>query len=177
MKSKMLAVLALIVAAFGIWYFTPKHYEVTLEGVYYQLGNEQMAEKVKVHIDGKLRSHVTGKKSFRGTIDFTGNSVPKVPNDRSALEIMYDGENASPVYSGFRTINDQGAVTADGYIYGMFFANDDLTQFSINVLKNGDAKTWSPSDGFMIAAPAQNRQEALGLSHKLMDKYGYKLED
>lgn len=42
----------------------PKRYETTLDGVYYQLGNEKVFEKVKIHLDGKLQNHISGKRTF-----------------------------------------------------------------------------------------------------------------
>ncbi|MFS0672740.1 hypothetical protein AB1K81_06000 [Ornithinibacillus sp. 179-J 7C1 HS] len=37
-----------------IWYFNPKQYDKTLEGVYYQLGDNDVYEEVSVQLNGTL---------------------------------------------------------------------------------------------------------------------------
>src|SRR4051812_10209727 len=78
----LLVVLVVVLALSATWYFTPKHYNKTLDGVYYQLGKEGVIENVKVHLNGKLRYHINGTKTFRGAIHITGEKVPQIPKDR-----------------------------------------------------------------------------------------------
>ncbi|MNW13431.1 hypothetical protein D3C71_2113840 [compost metagenome] len=48
-----------------------------------------------------------------------------------------------------------------------------MSELSVSILKpdsdDPSRKGWSGADGFMIAAPASSREEALALSNKLYD--------
>ncbi len=76
-KKIVVFVIILTVILVG-WNFYPKHYTKTLDGVFYKLENEEFLENVKIHIDGKLRNHLFGKKEFKGTVQMEGNSLPVV---------------------------------------------------------------------------------------------------
>ncbi|MNJ57519.1 hypothetical protein D3C77_531090 [compost metagenome] len=45
------------------------------------------------------------------------------------------------------------------------------------MLTGENNSTWSPSNGFMITAPANNREEAIKISQKLMDKFRITLNE
>jgi hypothetical protein len=88
--------------------FTPKKYAKRLDGVYYQLGTEGIIEHVTVKLDGQIQRHVNGKRTFKGAIHFIGDKVPQIPENRTPLELVYDGQNFSTVFSAFRIIDDEG---------------------------------------------------------------------
>ncbi|AZN38320.1 hypothetical protein [Paenibacillus albus] len=174
MKLKMLFILVLLLAASAIWYFTPKHYNKTLDGVYYQLGQEGIIGDVKVHLSGKLRNHINGHKSFRGTIDITGAKVPQIPKGRDDLQLLYSGENFASVVSFYSVSGKNGTIVPNIYFYGAAYINDDFTRFTI-ALSNDENKHWTQSDGFMITAPAKDREEATRISQELMSKFGTRI--
>lgn len=174
MKVKILVVLLLFAVIFSVWYLVPKRYETTLEGVFYQLGNEKVFENVNIRLDGKLRHHLNGSRSFDGVVSFEGKGIPAVPKDQSELLIHYHGGNFASIFSGFKM--SEGVATAQIYNYGMLYTNERFSQFSIAVL-NGEPRTWDPSNGFVIAAPAQTKEEAGRLSRKLMGKFGVLIEN
>ncbi|MFE4711368.1 hypothetical protein ACFRAM_10890 [Paenibacillus sp. NPDC056722] len=171
MKVKILVILALMVVLATTWYFTPKRYSTTLDGVYYQLGEEGIIEDVKIQLNGKLRNHINGIKSFNGVVDIEGEKVPQLTKDRSKLELHYPGGNFGSILSPFRAKDDRGAIAADVYYYGTVYINNDFTKFTITV-SNDKNKQWTPTNGFMITAPASDREEAITISQELMRKFG-----
>jgi hypothetical protein len=171
MKVKVALVSLMLVLAFSaIWYFTPKHYNNTLDGVYYQLGKEDVIENVKVHLNGKLRYHINGTNSFKGVIHISGEQVPQIPKDRTKLELLYSGGNFASIVS-FYGIKKDGTIGGSIYHYGAVYINDDFTEFTI-ALTNDTNRQWKPTDGFMITAPAKDRREAILISQQLMKKFG-----
>lgn len=172
MKVKIFVVLILFLGVFSVWYLVPKRYVTTLDGVYYQLGNEKVFEKVSIHLDGKLRNHINGKRTFNGVVSFEGKEIPEIPKDQTELLLIYKGGNLSPIFSGFKV--SEGVATAQVYNYGMMYTNDQFNLFTITVFTIGDSgtRTWTPSNGFMITAPAETREEALSISQKLINKFG-----
>ena len=56
--------------------------------------------------------------------------------------------------------------------YGDMYINQMMKEFTICILEedkqNKGGKTWTPIDGLMVSAPANNRAEALEISNKLM---------
>ncbi|ABR48037.1 hypothetical protein Amet_1871 [Alkaliphilus metalliredigens QYMF] len=52
-----------------------------------------------------------------------------------------------------------------GNISGWVFINDNFDEFAIIF------SAWSPTDGIVIAAPAENRAEALNVSNELMKDF------
>jgi hypothetical protein len=168
-KIVITALLSLVI--FSIWYFYPKHYNETLEGVYYQLGDEKVFENIRLHIDGELRNHISGEKTFEGTVEFEGTSIPKIPEDRSEL-ILYIEGGYGQIVSHFRA-GFNGKAIPDIYQYGSVYTNNDFTQFTIAVYSRdpeGEHVSWSGKDGLMITVPAENRKEAIELSDKLMEE-------
>ncbi|WP_133257509.1 hypothetical protein [Paenibacillus montanisoli] len=170
-----LIVLILVgIGIYSIWYLTPKRYTKTIDGVFYQLGKEGVIEPIKMHLDGKLRTHINGKKSFHGAVEFEGKEVPQLPKDRTKLEMYYTGENFSTILSTSRIIDAAGRVAPDFYFYGSIYINDDFTAFTIKVLvneSNDAASPWSESDGYMITAPAKDRDEAMITSKELIKEF------
>ncbi|RCW39903.1 hypothetical protein [Paenibacillus prosopidis] len=103
MKRKiavLLTIVTIVISIFSIWYFTPKRYSETVDGVYYQLGTEGISEGIKVHVDGKLQNHMDGKRTFKtgfsmggeGTLDFAS----KTPEFFSAI-VPISGANGSGI--------------------------------------------------------------------------------
>ncbi|QHW33789.1 hypothetical protein GZH47_25315 [Paenibacillus rhizovicinus] len=172
MKQKIaifLTIVVVILGVFAIWYTTPKHYSRTINGVYYQLGTEGVIENIQVHIDGKLKKHLNGKRTFRGVVDFEGSKVPRIPKDREKLQLIYNGHNFTTIFSGFRVIDDKGRIASDMLTYGLAYVDDKFSEFTINVM--GDDNQWNPTNGYRITAPAKNRQEAMKMSQELIDTF------
>lgn len=161
-----LTIVVIVISIFSIWYFIPKRYSETVNGVYYQLGTEGIIERIKVHFDGKWKNHINGKRTFKGVIEIEGSKVPQIPKDRTKLELHYVGHNFTTIFSAFRIIDEKGAVDPDIFTYGWVYTDDKFSEFTIKVM-NDDGQ-WSPSNGHMITAPAEDRQEAMKRSQELI---------
>lgn len=174
LKDKILisaVIVSVILLVLTVWNSIPKHYNETLNGVYYQLGNEDVSENIKVHMDGKLSPRFFGNKKFKGTVKFEGERVPSPPKDRSELEFYYWSESGWGVINSYFRMDEDGVANADIYQYGYLYINDDFTQFTIKVDTEESEESWSIHNGFMITAPASNRDEALEISTKLIKDY------
>jgi hypothetical protein len=140
-----------------IYYRTPKLIRVEYDGIYYQLGNPEMEEKLPVIFDGYLTRGLWLEDSFQGTItigDKTLNQVNmRLPKDGSSVIVYMDD------------------ITKDYASYGALYTKDIKKSFSINVFQydqETDSDVWSSSDGYMLSGPANNCREALELSNQLM---------
>lgn len=177
MKLKSIVLTIVLIMIFicisSIWHLTPKRYKETIDGVYYHLEEEGIIEHIKIRFDGKLQNHINGKKSFKGTIDFEGNEVPQIPEDRAEqeLQLQYSGDNFGVIYSAFRIKDDEGRIEPDIYNYGWIYINDDFTEFTIKVITINNSSSFSQSDEFMITAPARDREEALEKSEKIIKDF------
>lgn len=171
MKRKIaviLMIVVIIVSIFSTWYFIPKRYTESVNGVYYRLGTEGIIEHIKIRLDGKLQNHINGKRTFKGVIDFEGSKVPQIPKDRTELELHYDGHNFTTIFSAFRIKDNKGRIEPDIFTYGWVYADDKFSELTIKVM-NGDQ--WSPSNGYMITAPAKDLQEAMKRSQGIIQKF------
>jgi hypothetical protein len=149
----------LILVAFSIWFIFPKHHTKTLQGISYQLGNEEAVQEVTISIDGKVKRGLFGKKTFEGVLEIQGEELP-VPKGERNLTIKFN-ENGFGImgYAGF---TDEKPYT---YGYGSIFANHDFTK--VTILKG----SWDAKDGNMITAPAKDYTEALNISNELMKDF------
>jgi hypothetical protein len=168
-KKIVVVSILLIVGLSLVWYTFPKTLSHTLQGFAYQLGNEEVVEKVTIKIDGKFKRSLTGERTFKGTIDIEGEDIP-VPLEERTLELVFNDNNmGSIVYSYV-----ENAVPRL-YSYGFIFINEDFTQFTIAKYEKDVGEdfggTWTSSDGLMITAAANTREQALSISKKLMSGY------
>lgn len=172
-----LTVILLCGIAVGIYTF-PRSIDVTLHGVKYQLGADGAkagTESATVVIHGVSRMSIWGDRTFKGRVTVVGENIP-VPEDQRDLEIHFMRDGYGPMSYGYvERVN--GKTMPKVYGYHTLFANKDYSEVTLLVMTpvkmaNGEeGKSWSPDDGFMIAAPASNREDALALSNKRMDDY------
>ncbi|WP_160035439.1 hypothetical protein [Paenibacillus sp. An7] len=120
-------------------------------------------------MDGEWRNHINGKRTYKGAIEIEGNKVPQIPEDRTKLVLHYDGHNFTTIFSGFRIIDETGRAEPDIFTYGWVYTDDKFSDFTIKVINGADQ--WSPSNGYMITAPAKDRQEATIRSQKLIKNF------
>lgn len=144
----------LILAIYSVWVTFPEQYNQTLQGINYQLGNEEELYEVSIQIDGELRRGLFGGKTFEGVIDIEELPIPK--GERN-VTIKFDSDGRGDfVYSGI----SNGNPYTHGY--GSIFANYNFTE--ITILKG----SWNAKEGYMITAPAKDYFEALTISNELM---------
>lgn len=173
-----------LIVSFGVIaviYTYPKQYALKLEGVLYQLGehNRDAVKPVTVRIDGEVRKKLNGTKTFKGTIDISGENIP-VPEIYRELNLSLGKQDGSLIIYSYIE-NEQ----PQHFPYGHIFANDDFSKITITKFAgedggaaNGGSKGWNGKDGFMISAPARSKDEALSISNELMKVYlqGYTLK-
>ncbi|MFN7253395.1 MAG: hypothetical protein ACK4M9_21880 [Anaerobacillus sp.] len=174
MRKIIVVSILLIVGLSLVWYTFPKTHSHTLQGVSYQLGNEEFVEKVTIKIDGKFKKSLTGERTFKGTIDIEGEDIP-VPLEERTLELVFndnifkDDYFASIVYSSVKN------AVPRLYSYGFIFINKDFTQLTIVKFNKDNGEdfggTWSAYDGLMITAPVDTREQALSISNALMSGF------
>ena len=149
----------LILIIYSVWVTFPKQHDKTLQGIHYQLGNEDELYEVTIHIDGEIRRGLFGEKTFEGVLDIEDEELP-IPIGKRNVTITFDGDGRGDiVYSGITNGNPYT------HGYGSIFANHNFTE--ITILKG----SWNAEEGYMITAPAKNYFEALTISNKLMKDF------
>ncbi|OZM57564.1 hypothetical protein CIB95_04115 [Lottiidibacillus patelloidae] len=157
-KVVSIAILSMLVI-YSIWFTFPKQHTKTLQGISYQLGNEEALQEVTISIDGEVKRGLFAKKTFEGTLEIQGEELPVPIGERNITIKFNENGQGIIVYAGF---SDGEPYT---YYYGSIFANDDFTK--VTILKG----SWHAKDGNMITAPAKNYTEALNISNELMKNF------
>lgn len=140
-----------------IYYRTPKLVIVEYQGIYYQLGNRELAEERPVSFEGQLTRGLWLEDSFQGTITIGEEVLQKVN-----IRLPKDG----PI-----VITYLDEATGEYASYGTLYTKDIKKSFTINIYQYDEATDsdgWSSADGFMLSAPARDRSEALELANQLM---------
>jgi hypothetical protein len=163
-------ILFLVLAVAVIIQLWPKRLSYEVEGIKYQLGagNEANTKPLKVRVEGYLHKNIKGERTFKGTIDLEGENVP-VPEESRKLSISFpDGNDGQITY---HTV-ESGVLRM--YSVGTVYINRDMSRMTIGLYQedkhDASRKSWSGSDGMMISAPADSRENALALSNELMKR-------
>ncbi|MBH5317648.1 hypothetical protein I6N90_07515 [Paenibacillus sp. GSMTC-2017] len=163
--------IALIVGLY-VWYSYPKSIDIEINAVEYQVGlkDQQKTRSFTIKIDGYFSKKLNGTKDFDGTIHLPNELLP-LPDSRKTLNISFDKQGVGTLIYSY--VDNKYTKL---YSFGTIFINKDFTQVSI--MNTSQDRKWSADDGQMIAGPAENREEALAISVKLMKKYlnGYPLK-
>lgn len=184
--SLIVAVIA-ICAAWAVYKILPHSVNVTLTGIKYKLGSDGAkadAEQTTVVIRGKLYTTLKGHSTFKGEINIVGEQIP-VPPDQRNLEISFFSEGFGVMVYPYFYFDQRGATKgSNSYVSHLLFTNKDFSQvaFLLNMANEqnstnkseGDFQqtvNWDSENGYIIAAPASTREEALALSNKLMRRY------
>lgn len=157
--KRYIYILALLIVVLFFLFFYPRKLNKVYNGVRYRLGTSEKVEDVELSIDGYLSKGLFKGDKFRGTITIGEKQLSK-------LDMRFDKRGSTVLFY----YDDK---TGDYIAYGTIFTNDLKKEFTITVLEKDDQegqKLWSGKEGLMISAPANNREEALALSNKLMDE-------
>jgi hypothetical protein len=161
--SKKLAIraailLPILLAVVYFFYRVPWGFHKEYQGIYYQLGKPDWSEKVAIVFDGYLQRGVWQDDVFDGklTIGDKEMHVKLTFYEKSPIELTY-------IYNG------------NIGMYGVMYAKDFKKGFAIWVTEddNKDQNNGSSfgEGSYLIAAPADNRDEAVELTKKLTDFY------
>lgn len=186
MKKLTVFLIILILIAIAVFVginLSPKDVHISAQGFKYKLGNgnTESGKIVNVNVEGKLHKSLTGKRTFKGTLNIEGEDIP-VPADQRQLNmpISQDGWGViSYPYFEYKRASDGSPEAVNNthiYQYGSLFINSDFSKVTILVSdqKESDgsgASSWSAEDGQMITAPASSRSEAIRLSNELMKDF------
>jgi hypothetical protein len=130
-----------------------------MEGIEFKSGNGLFEKKVSVKIDGwyskKLRGH-----EFEGSMFINDNELREV-------NLKFDKYGNSSIIS-YR--EDKGEYD----FFGELFVNGRFEKLAICVfeedIEKAGASHWSSKGGLVVAAPAENRGEALKIASELIGK-------
>lgn len=171
LKTKLWIFIGILLAAALAWAFIytyPRQLTVTMQGVMYQLGEVHKDEvsPTAISVHGELKRSILGVRTFQGTIDIEGENIP-VPEENRELELRFSKQGETQLF--YRYFNN-GSIKQ--FLYGILFINKDFSKIAIMKYQrnpDGNGGSWNGGDGYMISAPAQNREEALEISNELLD--------
>ncbi|MGZ9584464.1 hypothetical protein [Paenibacillus marinisediminis] len=168
----IMVILILIVAVTPISVPRFKHYNHKFEGILYQLGekNKDFLAPIEVHFDGKLYTDILGKKTYEGIV-YINDKDFHIPKERAKVELKFQKNNS--VWSAVLFYHYFDPNDFHGSVYGELFIDDDFSKITITKpmeYSDGSGGGWGSDDGFMISAPATNREEALKITNELAGK-------
>ncbi len=142
----------------SVIYFYPKKLRLDYNGIIYRLGDSNYSEKIKVSINGYLSKGLIRGDKFQGILIIGDKQLSKINirfDSADKDDLLYFDEN-----------------TGDFTSYGQIYSSDIKKGLTISVFEQCGQKEgvrrWSSKDGLIISAPANNRNEALDISNKLM---------
>lgn len=153
----------------SLLYWLPRDVEVSVDGVYYQLGeaNQETVDSKPIEVKGKLYRDWLGARTFVGRISVDQTQVP-IPESQRDLEIKFSN-------LGMGIIVDQEVYNGGSklHTYGTLFINDDFSEMAILIKDEDEATegTWNSNNGYMLSAPASTREEALNVANTLMKDF------
>lgn len=140
--------IATVILIGATYYTKPKEYNKSITGIRYQLNNSSFEEKVQIETDGLYSKKILGGFNFEGDLYI----------DNMKFECSISDNSQGILNSNGRLSKN----TERGYLYGSVFIDESLDELSI--IFDG----WGTGDGITIAAPAQNREEAINISNEVM---------
>ena len=169
MKGKVIntiVIVLIIVVMAALIIPWPREFVKDFNGVQYQLGpdNKDYYASVKVSFDGTYRESYFGliNDSFIGYIVIVGVEI----KEGEEFNLSF-GEEKNAILSQTYFVKSEKAMVTSSY--GRLYINEGFEEFTIE-LYSGEPnnKGFNLLDGFMISAPAVNREEALLISKKFV---------
>lgn len=155
-----LILVAILIAS--IVYVIPKKINTTMTGLKYRLGSEYAddLEEYTFTFEGQLQRRIFSHNSFDGYI-----TIKTKENEESNYGSIAFNKHAGSVYFD----------EYEGYLFHVkfneFFLNNNMTKMSIRLYKideeDSSHSSWDGADGYIIAAPASTREEALDISNEV----------
>lgn len=159
-KYKKLIIITFIITFIFliIFYCYPRKLYSECSGIIYRLGDSNYSDDIKINLDGYYSKGLFTGDIFEGAITIGEKKLTKI-------NMKFDKFKRGHLFCYDENIGE--------YIsYGDLFSNNRMKDFTIIVIeKDGKSKgsgSWTGKDGLMISAPANNRDEALEISNKLM---------
>lgn len=114
---------------------------------------------VAMTLHGTRDRSLFGPKTFSGTVDITGATLPDRANGK------YQTIPFVPHFGGLIVYY---STSNQFHEYGAIYPNQSFTEFAVQKWQHSG---WSAAHGLVIAAPAQTRAQALRLSNELMQAF------
>lgn len=148
----------LLVLGASILYIYPRNIGVNYNGIKYQAKSTDSATSVNIKIEGNLR-----KKLFNKGSKFYG----KIIIDNITFEYT-----EWPLYFDKRNVGLLEYREADNMkTFGQIITSNSFKTFTLEVFKTQNGGySWNSGDGWLISAPANNRNEAVEISNVLLKK-------
>ena len=168
MKEKVvntIIIIVIIVVMAALIIPWSREFVKTFTGIKYQLGsdNKTYSESVQISFNGAYKESYFGLLSdiFIGYITIDGVEINK---DKEFNLIFI--EDKGVVISHRYFVRAEAAMKK--FSYGRLYIDEEFEEFTIELYTEESNKGFNSFDGFMISAPATNREEALLISKKLV---------
>ncbi len=138
-------------------YMTPIIIDIehTYKGIRYQANNLEYSAPIELKVKGTYK-----KSYFKSPTIFEG-------------DIIIDGIIYHPSFGEYYSFNEymMTNIVGDDFM-GFIFISDEFKEITIEVLEKDSPNTRSFSfeNGWLISAPAENREEAVRISNRLIQK-------
>jgi hypothetical protein len=170
MKYKMLIIIVIVLILF---IFKPTNISKSYNGINFDFNNEEMEEPVTIGINGTItRDLMLRPKTFKGTISVDSNifeftepvSFMPIPYGKSKkyYELILDFENVSDWKLNHDSLYNRFGQRALWIIY----TDRNFSVISIVPMPPDKDGGWTSSSE-IIAAPCDNREDAVNITNKL----------
>lgn len=148
----------LLAVAVTVPFLLPKRVHMDVRGVKFRLGEAGFEQPVHVRIDGSVTRSGLGRRTFKGIVSWDDHPVPEANRH---LELRLKDNAAFLIYVDFN---------GEHYPVGYMAFDRDYSRVAIALSEEREngVKGWASEDGLVLAAPAENRNEALDWSAALL---------
>jgi len=149
-----------IYTAFGFIYTSPKHISYDLNAVKYQIGNIEFSEAITFKIDGTFKRKFWG---FNDTNQFDGRIII---NGKESYSGIVNGTKLN----NFKFNEDgMGSIVNDEF-EGLIFVDNMMKEVTVKIFEDNG---FDFESGWLIAGPAENRNQAIRITNDLIGEvYG-----
>ncbi|WP_188208293.1 hypothetical protein [Alkalibacillus aidingensis] len=163
-KLNKIILFILIVGVIYLFFLlqSPTSINKEYEGFIYQLGSDAEGKKAKIEVNGELKNSIFDKNQFEGFISVNGEKIP--PNNAVQDTVILDLEEQLGGLLIYTIQNERGESILQ---YGELHQNDEFKE--VLITKFPEDGSWNVEDGIIIAAPANNKDEALNIANEIID--------
>lgn len=160
----LLVVILFLVSIISLF---PKQIDTSLSGLVYRLGEDNTNDITKVNVE------FTGnyfKNAFKEDI-FKGYLTIKTEDKEASsyCEVYFNNKGHGKIYYDLEIPDMFPDVKINDMYINNNFSEVSMT-LSANVIDNTSYNSWNTSEGYIFAAPATTRDDALLVSNELMNK-------
>lgn len=165
-KRKIIIVVFILIAILGAVLTLPfkRNINKKVDGIEWRMADKEYSEKVSIIINGRYSNYLLKEDVFNGSI-----SIDKYDdiNELELMEVVFNDGIGDLTYFN---IQEDGMPTMISF--GFIICESDFSELIIGIkepLDNG-SKSWSEENGLVISTPSKNRNEAVEVYKKLVNK-------